>query len=128
MLSVTPVYAALLSLVYIGLAMRVSKYRRTQLLSLGDHGDTRLQHLIRAHGNASETIPLGLLLLLMAELQGAPGLAVHVLGLTLLAGRLAHARGLSAEPPVLRLRIIGMGLTVVMMAITAVGLLLHAIF
>ena len=128
MLAVTPIYAALLTLLYTALTMRVVQYRRQHALSLGDEGDRSLLKRMRAQGNAAETIPIALLLLLIAEVQGAPAIALHLLGLTLLAGRALHAYGFSASPPVLRLRVIGMVLTVVMITLTALGLLLHALF
>jgi uncharacterized membrane protein YecN with MAPEG domain len=57
-----------------------------------------------------------LLLMAFAELQGAPGWAVHLLGLALLAGRLCHALGIGREPESGRLRVLGMQLT-----FTAIG-------
>jgi uncharacterized membrane protein YecN with MAPEG domain len=48
---------------------------------------------VRAHGNAAEWVPLGLLLLL--ELSGAAGtFALHLLGGCLFLGRVLHAGGL----------------------------------
>jgi uncharacterized membrane protein YecN with MAPEG domain len=56
---------------------------------------------VRAHGNAAEWVPLGLLLLLMLELSRAAGsVALHVLGGIFFLGRLVHAYGVYAKSPV----------------------------
>ncbi len=127
-LIVTPIYAAILTLLFLGLTARVILYRRANRLSLGDEGDRKLLKRMRAQANCAEYAPLGILLLLLAELQGAPVLALHLLGLGLLAGRLLHAYGFSASPQNLRLRVLGMALTLTMLGVAALGLLLHAIF
>jgi uncharacterized membrane protein YecN with MAPEG domain len=82
---------------------------------------------MRAQANFAEYAPIGLLLMLMAELLAAPAVALHVLGLTLLAGRVAHAIGLSSNPQRLILRQIGMVLTLTMIGVTSLGLLAHAL-
>jgi uncharacterized membrane protein YecN with MAPEG domain len=122
---VTPLYAALLALLFLILSARVILYRRANNLNLGDEGDRQLLKRMRAQGNCAEYAPLGLLLLLLAEMQGAPAMAVHFLGLALLVGRVVHAVGLSSNPQKLILRQIGMVLTVTMIAVTALGLIAH---
>ncbi|SLN49749.1 Inner membrane protein YecN [Roseivivax jejudonensis] len=125
MLSVTPIYAALLTALFIALSVRVIRARQGAGVSLGHGGDPGLEARIRAQGNCAEYAPLGILLLLLAELQGAPAIALHPLGLLLLAGRVAH--GLALTRGALGLRVAGMALTFTMLAITAAGLLLHAL-
>jgi uncharacterized membrane protein YecN with MAPEG domain len=46
---------------------------------------------VRAHGNAAEWVPLGIVALLMLELAHAPSQWLHVCGGALLALRLLHA-------------------------------------
>ena len=127
-LSVTPIYAALLALLFLVLSTRVILYRRQHRLSLGDAGDTSLLKRMRAQANCAEYAPFGVLLLLLAELQGAPGVALHGLGAMLLAGRVLHGYGFSARPPVMLLRVLGMLLTLTMLGVAALGLLVHALF
>jgi hypothetical protein len=50
------------------------------------------------------------MLLFMLELNGAPKLLVHILGVTLLTGRVLHAMGLPAND--LRRRVLGMKITI----------------
>lgn len=126
-LTITPIYAALVVLLFLGLSWRVILYRRANRLSLGDTGDKNLLKRMRAQANCAEYAPLALLLMVMSELTGAPALALHLMGLTLLAGRVLHALGFAATPQKIILRQLGMLLTLLMMAVTALGLLAHAL-
>lgn len=109
-LAVTPLYAALLTVLYILLSLRVVGRRHAAQVSLGDGGDKRLLGRIRAHDNCAEYVPLGLFLLLLAELSGAPVWGLHLAGASLVAGRLAHAWALSG-PGGMAFRVGGMALT-----------------
>ncbi len=126
-LEITPIYAALLTLLYLWLSYRVVQMRGSAKVSLGDGGDRILERRIRAHGNCAENAPIGLILMLMMELSGAPAVAIHGAGLLLLVGRLAHAAALSSPTPQFLLRTVGMGLTYLMQGLVAVGLLAHAL-
>lgn len=126
-LTISPIYAGVIALIYVVLCARVIAYRRAHRLSLGDAGDASLLKRMRAQANCAEYAPLGLLLLLMAETQGAPALALHVLGLMLVLGRAAHGYGFSASPPRMALRFYGMVLTFLMILLSAFGLIVHAI-
>lgn len=107
----TSVYAALLGLLFLFLSYRVIEARRDARVGLGDGGQKSLQRHIRVHANLAEYAPLALLLLLLAELQGAPWWLVHVIGLALLAGRIMHAYGVGRDPELLDMRVRGMALT-----------------
>ena len=127
-IAITPIYAGLLALLFIALSVRVIRYRQGSGISLGDAGDVAMQRRIRAQANFAEYAPLGLILLLVIEMQGAPALAVHALGLLLLAGRTAHGIGLTRERPTPILRVSGMIMTLGALILMAAGTLLHAIF
>lgn len=127
-LTVTPLYAALLSLLFLALSWHVIRYRRGHGISVGDHDDKVMLKRMRVQANFVEYAPLGLLLLLMSELIGAPALALHGLGLMLLAGRVSHAIGFGATPQKIPFRILGMVLTLLMILFTALGLLGHVLF
>ncbi|UWR10153.1 MAPEG family protein [Sulfitobacter mediterraneus] len=126
-LTITPIYAALIVLLFLGLSWRVILYRRANRLSLGDTGDKNLLKRMRAQANCAEYAPLALLLMVMSELMGSPAVALHLMGFTLLAGRVLHALGFAATPQKIVLRQLGMLLTLLMMAVTALGLLAHAV-
>ena len=125
--TITPLYAALLALLFLVLSARVILYRRARSLNLGDEGDRQLLKRMRAQGNCAEYAPIGLILLLLAEAQDAPALDLHPLGLARLGGRVSHGVGLSSNPQRLILRQLGMVLTLSMIALTSLGLLAHAL-
>lgn len=125
--SVTPIYAAFLTVLYLALSTQVIRYRRKQRLSLGDHGDPILLQRMRAQGNCAEYAPIGILLILLAELQGTPAILLHAMGLMLLSGRVLHAYALSSTPQKLNFRVAGMGLTLLMLALSSIWLLLNCV-
>lgn len=110
-MTITPVYAAILTFLFVFLSLRVIGARRVAKAGLGDGGSSLLQRRIRVQGNFAEYVPLCIILMALAELQRAPGWTVHLIGAVLLAGRLLHAYGVSREPEEFRYRMAGMALT-----------------
>jgi uncharacterized membrane protein YecN with MAPEG domain len=92
---VTALYGALLALLILVLAGRVSLLRSKLNVGMGHGNDPDLAKAIRAHGNAVEWILPMLVLLLVSELDGANRVFLHACGATFVAARLAHAIGLS---------------------------------
>ena len=82
---IVSVYAAVLGLVFVALSVRVVGARREARIAIGDGGDELLQRRIRAHANFSEYVPIALILLALAESNGAAPLLLHALGVGLLA-------------------------------------------
>lgn len=121
MFSITPVYAALITLLFVWLSIDVIRNRRRALASLGDKGDKALQTAIRAHGNCAEYAPLALLLMGFAEVQGGGALFLHALGCALLCGRLLHGFGLRMSPLNLLPRQLGMALTFGVLIVAAIA-------
>jgi uncharacterized membrane protein YecN with MAPEG domain len=89
-------YAGLIGLMLLVLAIPVSRLRHSLKVGLGDGGNVRLTRAIRAHANTVEWALPTLLLLLLAELNRAPSLALHACGIALVVGRVLHAVGLSS--------------------------------
>jgi uncharacterized membrane protein YecN with MAPEG domain len=106
---ITPIYAAVLSLLIVWLSLNVVKLRRSGRVVLGDGGNPDLQVAIRAQGNATEYIPISLTLLLLLELSKGNALMLHIGGIALLIGRSLHAYGLTTGN--LTLRVSGMAFT-----------------
>ena len=123
MLPITSLYAALCTLLLIILTTSVVARRRTLRIGLGAGSDVVLECRIRAHGNAVETVPIGLLLLLLLETGGLAGGWLHAFGITLLLGRVLHAWGLSGRPGVSFGRLYGMLLTLLALLGMAAALL-----
>jgi uncharacterized membrane protein YecN with MAPEG domain len=107
---ITSLYASLSALLIVRLTLTVIKLRRKNRISVGDGGNEELQLAIRTHANAVEYIPIALLLLLMLELNGAPKILIHLLGATLITGRIIHAIGIPAKN--LKKRVLGMQITI----------------
>ncbi len=124
---VSPLYAGLLALLFLILSGRVIRHRQTAKVSVGHKDDSLLLKKMRVQANCAEYAPLGLILLMAAELQGAPGWALHVLGVMLLAGRISHAVGLGSSPQRIPLRVIGMLLTLIMIAVAALANIAHVV-
>ncbi|EEE37728.1 membrane protein [Rhodobacteraceae bacterium KLH11] len=127
MLSVTPIYAALLALLYVVLSVRVILQRRQDKISYGDGGSSDMLKAIRTHSNFVEYAPFALLLIAMAELQGAGHLILNLLGLGLLSGRLLHAYGFGRTPQIVVLRQLGMVLTFGTLLVAALANLMMAL-
>lgn len=126
-LDITPIYAGMIGLLFVLLSLQVIAARFATNVTLGDGGEKVLIKRIRVHGNCAEYAPMGLLLLVMAELQGAPDWGVHLLGVMLLAGRIMHAIGLSRTPQIIIFRRAGMVLTFVMLSFSALGNIILAL-
>ncbi|MEE8388703.1 MAG: MAPEG family protein [Acidiferrobacterales bacterium] len=92
---VTSIYAALAGIIIVGLAFRVVRLRRRERIALG-HGDNKyLRRAIRVHANATEYIPIILILMLLLEINGGPTWQLHFFGVLTILGRLMHAWWLS---------------------------------
>ena len=69
-LSIVPVYAAVLGILFLALTIAVIRNRYRLKVSLGDGGDERMNRIIRGHGNFAEYVPMSLLLLAFADPRG----------------------------------------------------------
>ena len=106
-ITITPLYAAPIVVLFMYLSVRVIRYRRGNRIAFGDQGDKALLRLIRAQGNCAEYAPIGLLLMLMAEGTGAHGVTLHLAGALLVIGRATHGIGLAHFPRVIPCRVVG---------------------
>lgn len=119
-MSISPIYAGLIALLFLYLSFRVVGGRRAHKISIGDGENKDMVKRMRVQANCAEYAPMGLILLVLLELQGASPWIVHLLGLSLLAGRVLHAYGLGSNPQVVPARVWGMYLTIGMIAVAAV--------
>jgi uncharacterized membrane protein YecN with MAPEG domain len=91
---ITALYAGLLALLLVVFALRVVRLRWKFRVGLGDGGEKAMTRAIRIHGNATEHVPVALLLLLVAELNHAGPALLHACGAVLVVARVLHAVGL----------------------------------
>ena len=111
MLFITSVIASVLTIIFVRLSFAVIRLRRKNKVGLGNGGHEELERAIRAQGNFAEYVPFGIMLIACLEINGAPWWLVAVPGITLIAGRLIHARGINMPPPDFSQRVLGMKFT-----------------
>jgi uncharacterized membrane protein YecN with MAPEG domain len=108
---VTGLYAGLLALILLVLAIRVGMMRVRTGVSILHGDDMELAQVIRRHANFTETVPMALILLCVLELNGASHLLLHTLGTSLVIARLVHPVGLVHDNLRSPLRGLGAGAT-----------------
>ncbi|MCD1626493.1 MAPEG family protein [Seohaeicola saemankumensis] len=125
---ITALYAGLLGLIYLVISGWVVRVRMQQKVFAGDKGDPVMANAIRVHANFAEYVPICLFLILLAEMQGAPSLALHLLGVALLVSRVMHALGMATLPHKSPLRGGGALLTFLVLFFGAAANIGHALF
>jgi len=118
--SITTLYGAILGLIVITLAINVTVHRVKLRVPLGDGGNAEMRRMIRLHGNAAEYIPLAIALMLIYELNGGGPMALHIVGIALIAGRVIQTWGMWATDMTNIGRQIGQSLTWLSVAALAV--------
>lgn len=104
---VTSVYAIPLVILGIFLWFRVTLMRAQLNISIGDASNPALLQRVRQHGNFIEWVPMVLVLMMIAEGNGASALWLHASGGLLLIGRLIHPFGLKINHASHPMRIVG---------------------
>jgi len=127
-MKILPIYAALLTLLYLALSIRTVRARRRARVAVGDGGNPQLLRAMRVHANFAEYVPLALLLLALLELRSAPAWLLHGLGLLLLLARLAHAYGVSQVKENFRFRVVGVFGSLATLGVAAAWLLVTGLF
>lgn len=123
-MSLLALYAPLFALFFVLLSARTLLLRRKHQIGIGNGGNVMLSRAARAHANFAEYVPIALLLIYLLEQSIGSTLRIHVLCLSLLLGRMIHALGVSREPEDIRLRVVGMVLTLGVIISTSLHLLL----
>lgn len=108
---ISAIYASILACLYVALAVIVIRVRRKNNIAFADGGIDELTIARSAHSNASEYIPITLLLMFAVELNAGPTGLLHVFGTLFVIGRVIHAYGILREQ--LPRRALGMILTFV---------------
>ncbi len=128
-MTITLLYGALLALLLLLLSFNVVRLRRRHRVGIGSGGHQPLELAIRAQANFCEYVPLALLLLGLLELSAAlPAWALHLLGASLLLGRILHGLiGLNRDGGTSAGRFVGTLLTWLTLAIGAVTGLIVAL-
>jgi uncharacterized membrane protein YecN with MAPEG domain len=126
LLSITPIYIAVLGLLFLPLTLRVAVYRIKNKIIIGAGDDPEILRRIRGQANFIETVPMALFLLIVMEVLGASDIWLHALGLTLVLGRIFHYLGLAELGPFL-FRPIGMVATLATILIGSLWILMSVL-
>jgi len=119
-------YGGVLGLLLVFMIFAIIRLRWTLKVSIGDGGEKILAKAMRGQANFVETATLGMILLLLIALVGAPVWVVHLMGLALVVGRLLHASVFFMGAH-FRLRQMGMVITALYLILASAGLILHAL-
>ncbi|EPW8047818.1 MAPEG family protein [Vibrio alginolyticus] len=106
---ITALYANILAILIIWLAVQVIKQRRLNQIAYADGGVEALQITRSAQSNATECIPITLILMALLEFNSAYPTWIHLTGIIFVIGRVIHAKGILKKD--LKKRIRGMQVT-----------------
>ena len=125
-MTITPLYAGVLALLFFVLSIRVIRMRGTGI-SLGDGGNPLMLRRIRGHGNFAEYVPLILLMMGFLEISHYPAYLLHGIGVVLVAGRLLHGYALSFTEKFSLGRFLGTVLTFTALNVSALACLVQGL-
>ncbi len=111
---ITALYACILAGLHVWLAIQVIKQRRINKVAYADGGVEALKIVRSAQSNASEYIPITLILMALLEYNAAKPIWIHLTGIIFVIGRIIHARGILKES--FKGRVKGMQLTFLVIA------------
>ena len=117
---VTVLYAGILGLTAVGIAIAVGRARQAHDVSIGDGGNIEVIAAMRRHANFVEFVPITLILIALLELNGVGTTAIHALGGGLVLARLSHAFGYRADESLLVLRAIGAGGSTLILLVSSI--------
>ncbi|EGQ8496537.1 TPA: MAPEG family protein [Vibrio alginolyticus] len=106
---ITALYANILAILIIWLAVQVIKQRRLNQIAYADGEVEALQIARSAQSNATEYIPITLILMALLEFNSAYPTWIHLTGIIFVIGRVIHAKGILKKD--LKKRIRGMQVT-----------------
>lgn len=125
MSAITPLFGAVLALIYVVLSFNVIRYRFGDKISIGDGGNKNLAMAVRAHANFIEYVPLTLLLMWFLESLTLSPQDVFWTGSVLVLARVAHAFGMLYPQQLLILRQFGTIATFAVLIKLSISLLKH---
>ena len=115
MFLVTPLFAALLALMFVLLSANIVRLRFREQVSLGDGGNPSLNIAIRIQANFVEYVPFTLLLMWLLESIDLSPARVFWIGLALVLSRIFHVLGMSFPKKLMILRQISVILSFVIL-------------
>ena len=125
-MEITLLYASLLTILAIFLALRNGVIRGKTKTMLGEGDSPELLQSIRAHGNLMEHAPIALMLLLLLEMQGIADWKLHLIGSSFFLCRILHAYGITISRESTPYRVVGaLGSWVLMLGMSGYGVYVY---
>lgn len=127
-MTTTSLYFSIFALLLVMLFLNIVRLRINNKVSLGDGGMEELKKARSAHENFVETVPFVLILMMLAETNGAPALALHGIGILMLVSRGFHIHGVYQENSTGTGRMVGSVIFILLMALGAAWFLFSSLF
>ena len=122
-MEITLLYASLLTILAIFLALKVGMNRVETNIMTGEGESSMLLQSVRAHGNLIEYAPLALILLALLEMQNVSDFMLHLCGSLFFLARILHAYGVTISRESTPYRLVGaLGSWLIMMIMSLVGI------
>ena len=121
-MEITLLYASLLTILAIFLAIKVGMNRVETNIMTGEGESSMLLQSVRAHGNLIEYAPLALILLALLEMQNVSDFMLHLCGSLFFLARILHAYGVTISRESTPYRLVGaLGTWLIMLIMSFVG-------
>ena len=122
-MEITLLYASLLTILAIFLAIKVGMNRVETNIMTGEGESSILLQSVRAHGNLIEYAPLALILLALLEMQNVSDFMLHLCGSLFFLSRILHAYGVTISRESTPYRLVGaLGTWLIMLIMSLVGI------
>ena len=122
-MEITLLYASLLTILAIFLAIKVGMNRVETNIMTGEGESSMLLQSVRAHGNLIEYAPLALVLLALLEMQNVSDFMLHLCGSLFFLARILHAYGVTISRESTPYRLVGaLGTWLIMLIMSFVGI------
>ncbi len=122
-MEITLLYASLLTILAIFLAIKVGMNRVDTNIMTGEGESSMLLQSVRAHGNLIEYAPLALILLALLEMQNVSDSMLHLCGSLFFLARILHAYGVTISRESTPYRLVGaVGTWLIMLIMSLVGI------
>ena len=122
-MEITLLYASLLTILAIFLAIKVGMNRVDTNIMTGEGESSMLLQSVRAHGNLIEYAPLALILLALLEMQNVSDSMLHLCGSLFFLARILHAYGVTISRESTPYRLVGALVTwIIMLIMSLVGI------
>ena len=122
-MEITLLYASLLTILAIFLAIKVGMNRVDTNIMTGEGESSMLLQSVRAHGNLIEYAPLALILLALLEMQNVSDFMLHLCGSLFFLARILHAYGVTISRESTPYRLVGaLGTWLIMLIMSLVGI------